>query len=192
MRQAHQPGKMVGPLCGTNLLARRGPPDSANSSGDVRHDCSLAGRHEPQPDDIMRPMQLPDNFRGLKWATILVGLYAAVWIALEGSLGRVVALAFGITLLIAGHIGQRIFGGRTFSLVGWLFVAGLSGLFTGLGVGLLTLVLMGLKSGLHAHGPEFRPEQIEWVLSRIPLWSAAGLLVGLGLGLLSAEWQKQV
>lgn len=139
----------------------------------------------------MRAMRLPKNFPGLKWAAILVGLYAAIWITLEGHVGRVIALALGITLVTAGYLGQRLFGGRTFSPAGWLFATGLSGLLIGLGVALLTLILMGLKSGLHAHGPEFSREEIEWVLSQLPLWSGVGLLAGLGLGVLSAEWQKQ-
>ena len=48
---------------------------------------------------------------------------------------------------------------------------------------LLTLFFMALKTGLHAHGPEFTPSEINWVIARIPLWTAVGLLSGAGLGL---------
>jgi hypothetical protein len=41
---------------------------------------------------------------------------------------------------------------------------------------------MAVKTGLHAHGPEFTPAEINWVLQQTPIWTAAGLLAGLGLG----------
>jgi NhaP-type Na+/H+ or K+/H+ antiporter len=54
----------------------------------------------------------------------------------------------------------------------------------GLGSALLILFLMALKTGLHAHGPEFSAIEVSWVLQQIPLWAAAGLAGGLGVGLL--------
>jgi hypothetical protein len=55
----------------------------------------------------------------------------------------------------------------------------------GLVAGPMMLIFMSLKTGLHAHGPEFTAAQITWVLRQIPLWSLAGLSAGIGFGLLS-------
>jgi hypothetical protein len=65
-----------------------------------------------------------------------------------------------------------------------LYSAGL-GLFIGLGSAFMTLILRAVKTGLHGHGPEFSQAEIEWVIGQIPLWTLAGLIAGLGLGLLS-------
>jgi NhaP-type Na+/H+ or K+/H+ antiporter len=56
-----------------------------------------------------------------------------------------------------------------------------------LGSSLLTLVFMAIKTGLHAHGPEFTLQEIQWVSQQTPLWAAVGLLIGLGLGMLTAR-----
>jgi hypothetical protein len=55
----------------------------------------------------------------------------------------------------------------------------------GAGLALMTLMLMALKTGLHAHGPEYPTDQIFWVWRQLPLWAGVGALAGLGLGLLS-------
>ena len=58
----------------------------------------------------------------------------------------------------------------------------------GLGFGLLTLLIMAVKTGLHGHGPEFSPAEISWVIDQIPLWSLVGLLAGLGVGIVAIGW----
>jgi hypothetical protein len=60
-----------------------------------------------------------------------------------------------------------------------------TGFLFGLGCGLMTLLLMVLKTGLHGHGPEFSPAEINWVWGQIPLWGLVGLLGGLGLGMIT-------
>jgi len=52
--------------------------------------------------------------------------------------------------------------------------------------GPLVLSLMVLKTGLHGHGPEFIPEEINWVLNRIPMFMILGTLISSGLGALFA------
>jgi hypothetical protein len=129
-------------------------------------------------------MQIPAKIPGLRGATVLLGVYAAVWISLEGSLFRVVLMAWWVTAVSLAFLTQRYRGGRTLSTTRWLaLVAGL-GFFLGLGSGLLALFFMALKTGLHAHGPEFSPRQINWVVRQVPWWSGAGILAGLGFGLL--------
>jgi hypothetical protein len=43
---------------------------------------------------------------------------------------------------------------------------------------------MAVKTGLHAHGPEFSPSQIAWVMGQVPWWTSAGLLAGVGLAMI--------
>ena len=63
-------------------------------------------------------------------------------------------------------------------------VTAVFGALLGLGSALFTLLFMAVKTGLHAHGPEFTAEEVNWVVQQIPLWTVVGLLGGLGLGLL--------
>lgn len=137
-----------------------------------------------------RPMRIPERIPGLKLLTFLLALYAVVWIALEGNLVRVLLLALGITVTGLGHGIQRLGAGRTLSRPEWLLLGGLFGLLLGSGSALLALLLMALKTGLHAHGPEFSQAQINWVLGQFPWWAAGGLLAGLGLALLTLAFYR--
>lgn len=93
-------------------------------------------------------------------------------------------MAGGTTLLGAAYFLQHFLGGRTLSSRRWLLLAAASGGLMGLTLGLLALLFMAMKTGLHGHGPEFSPAEINWVLGQLPLWTAAGLSAGLGLGLI--------
>jgi hypothetical protein len=130
-------------------------------------------------------MQIPERVPGLKWLTAAWGVYGVVWIALEGVLWQTVLLAVGTTAVTLLSLIQKYLAGRTWSLGWWLAGTAVAGLTFGLFSGLLTLFFMALKTGLHAHGPEFTPAEIAWVLGQLRLWTAVGLLAGLGLGLLT-------
>ena len=123
-------------------------------------------------------MEIPPKIRGLKWLTIIVGLYAIVWLSLEGAVAQVIALAVGLALLGAGYLTQRLMGGRELTVSQWLLFAGSLGAITGLTCGLLVLALMAIKTGLHGHGPEFTASQIERAVAQIPLWTLSGLIAG--------------
>lgn len=116
-----------------------------------------------------------------KAAAAVTGLYALVWMALEGALGRDILLA--ALALVAGllYLDGR---GRQRWRPRHVVIAAVAGLLAGAGLALLTLFLMALKTGMHAHGPEYSPADLAWVWAQLPLWSAAGALLGLGLGLL--------
>ena len=129
-------------------------------------------------------MQVPAKMPALKGATILLGGYFVVWVALEGNLSQTIALAMLAIGVWLGRIGQRYGAGRKMSPAGWLLLSGFGGLFFGGGIGPLTLALMALKTGLHAHGPEFTLLEINFIVTQMPLWGFAGLLAGLGLGLI--------
>lgn len=129
-------------------------------------------------------MQIPAKIPGLKAATILLGGYFVVWVALEGDMSQTVVLAGLAMGVLLGRIGQRYGAGRKLSPAGWLLLSGVGGASFGAGLGPLTLALMALKTGLHFHGPEFTPLEINFIMAQIPLWGLAGLLAGLGLGLI--------
>jgi archaellum biogenesis protein FlaJ (TadC family) len=64
------------------------------------------------------------------------------------------------------------------------------GSLTGLAVTPVALFLMALKTGLHSHlAPEFTSSQVIIVLARTPIWIIGGLLIGVGMGLIS--WSQQ-
>jgi len=137
-------------------------------------------------------MQIPRQIPGLKWATALLGLYGMVWMALEGTLLRETLLGASATAVALAHLTQRFLGARRLPRALWLLAAGGLGALGGAGSAILTLVFMALKTGLHAHGPEFTPAEINWVAAQIPLWTATGGLTGVGLGLIvSAAWAEQ-
>jgi hypothetical protein len=130
-------------------------------------------------------MQIPSRFPGLRLFSILVAIYAAIWISLEGAKQQVVLLAIAFMLVITSYLLQRFLGGKQLSAGRWLLYAAGMGLIIGLGSAFSTLIFMAVKTGLHGHGPEFTKAEIEWVIGQIPLWAITGLIAGLGLGLLT-------
>ena len=78
-------------------------------------------------------MHIPSRVPGLRIATVPVGLYAVVWIGLEGDLGRLLLLAAGLSLVAGGYAVQRFLGGRQLSKGRWLLasagIAAVAGLF---------------------------------------------------------------
>ena len=129
-------------------------------------------------------MQIPDRVYGLKWLIIFWAVTAVLWSLLEGDFGRVLIFGFFTTLTGLTYLFQRFLAGWAFSAVGGLMIMALWGLALGVGTILVTLFLMAVKTGLHAHGPEFSQAEITAVWNYLPLWSLAGLLGGLGLGLI--------
>lgn len=130
-------------------------------------------------------MPIPEKIPGLKPGFILLAVYTAVWITLEGTLWQVIVMGVGYTAVALGYGWQKWLSGRVMN--GWQvwMVTAVTGLLFGLGSGLLSLIFMAIKTGLHAHGPEFTPAEINWILRQTPIWAAAGLLAGLGGGLLT-------
>jgi hypothetical protein len=121
----------------------------------------------------------------MRLATLLLIAATIIWIAFEGYLPRVLLLSVAGTLLVMIQVIHRILGGTVLSPVGWLLGFTLSGLVAGAGIPLLTLLLMVVKTGLHAHGPEFSAAEFVWVASNIPVWTGGGLLAGAGLALIT-------
>lgn len=132
-------------------------------------------------------MLFPKTLPALKWFTLLLGVYFVIWIPLEGNLAQAVLMGVWVALLTAARLAQRWLGGRTLGRGRWLLAAALFGLYLGLGSAIFTLLAMTVKTGLHAHGPEFTRAEINWVLEQLPYWTAAGLLAGLGLSLIFVD-----
>ncbi len=130
-------------------------------------------------------MQIPRKIPGLKLALVLLAIYTAVWITLEGALWRVIVMGVGSTAVSLLYGWQKWLGGRLVNDWVWWGGTAVTGLLFGLGSGLLSLVFMAVKTGLHAHGPEFTPGEINWILQQTPIWTMAGLFAGLGWGLLA-------
>ena len=131
-----------------------------------------------------KTMQIPDQIPGFKWLAALWVIMAVIWSVLEGSFERVLIFGFLTALTGLAYLFQRMMGGRHFSAVPGLLLMGLWGLALGAGTVLMTLLLMAVKTGLHAHGAEFTTAEITAVWGYLPLWSLVGLLAGLGVGLL--------
>lgn len=131
-------------------------------------------------------MIVPTTFPGLRQATILLGVTGFIWIALEGDLRRDTLLGIWVMIVAVLQIMERVVGGRQLSRPRWLAVTSLAGLLCGAGSVLTTISLMALKTGLHAHGPEFTPAEVAGVWAQLPLWSLVGAIAGLGLGLIAA------
>ena len=129
-------------------------------------------------------MRIPDGIPGIKWITVIWGVYVVVWATLESGLWATVFAAVLTVIALFGHLFNRFLSGRMLSPVVWLVVTAVFGALFGLGSALLTLIFMAIKTGIHAHGPEFSTLELNWVFQQIPLWTLAGLLGGLGLGLL--------
>lgn len=129
-------------------------------------------------------MNIPAHVPGLRWAAAIVLVYAVIWIALEGNLWRVTLLGCATALLLLGFAFQRWIAWRRIPAFSWIALCAALGTLGGFSSAVLTLIFMAVKTGLHAHGPEFDTAQITWIVRQIPWWTTGGLFAGLGLGLL--------
>jgi hypothetical protein len=128
---------------------------------------------------------------GLRIAAVLLGFYGVLWIALEGNLWIDLLLSAWLMAVAAWYLANRYLAGRTLPLARWLALLASLGLAFGAGLVLLILFFMALKTGLHAHGPEYSPAEVAWVWARLPLLSVAGLLAGLGVGMATAGLRRR-
>lgn len=130
-------------------------------------------------------MHIPAKLPGLRKLTAVWAVYGMVWMVWEGKLWPVVLMGGLTTAVLLGYLGQKVMAARSVSVGWWVVTTAVTGACFGFFSGILALFFMALKTGLHGHGPEFTPAEINWVLAQIPLWTAVGCLAGAGLGLLS-------
>lgn len=129
-------------------------------------------------------MVIPKRIPGLKIAAVVLALFGALWITLEGEL-RWSAIMAVLTIVVAsGYMLQRLFGGKNLNLLQGLGIFAILGILAGLLFTSLTLLFMVVKTGLHGHGPEFSQNEIMWILDRVALWVLVGLMAAVGTALL--------
>jgi hypothetical protein len=126
----------------------------------------------------------------LRVVTLLWGVYALVWLALEGDVGRDTLLAGWGLALAAVWLLARLFGGQALPAGRVAALGAAVGLVWGAALGPAVLGLMAFKTGLHGHGPEYTAAQIAGVWVQWPLWSVAGLIAGAGLALVAAALRR--
>lgn len=119
-----------------------------------------------------------------KWLVLIWALVMVVWMILEGSLALTVFLGLFTSLLILIASIRKWFAERWPNWKYSVLVWGVLGLLLGIGTVLMTLTLMAVKTGIHAHGPEYSTGEITWVIDQILLWAVSGLIAGGGVGLL--------
>ncbi|MBP6016767.1 MAG: hypothetical protein KA586_08610 [Candidatus Promineofilum sp.] len=128
--------------------------------------------------------------RRFKLTLGIVGVFTAVWMVTEGDLGRDVVLAGSLLLVGLMALMRRWSWIRTLPPGKTVLLGVAGGLAYGIGLVLLTLFLMAVKTGLHAHGLEYTSYQLVWVWRQLPLWVVAGGLMGLSVGLLAVARKR--
>jgi hypothetical protein len=107
-----------------------------------------------------------------------------VWLPLEeNSVTVVTLLGVGLSGLLVAHVAVR----RAAHSHTGIATAGYGALF-GAGAALGTALLMFLKTASHAHPyPDFSPLLMLSMLERLPAWTLAGALGGLGVALIRSR-----
>lgn len=136
-------------------------------------------------------MSIPKSIPYFRTITLISGLYGIAWLAFEGHLWRDLAWAAALLALGLAFLLVRYFGGRKMPFPTFVMLWAGLGLAYGVGLVFLTLFLMSLKTGLHAHGPEYSAQEVTWIWNQLPVWGGVGLLAGLGLGFLVVAWQRE-
>ncbi|MFT5193532.1 MAG: hypothetical protein ACI9EW_001394 [Cellvibrionaceae bacterium] len=125
----------------------------------------------------------------LAWPTIFTFIIVMGWMAFEGILWLVVSIGIVLTIIWVWVGLKQVrpkMEGWLVNLTGFATIAVLwsaAGAFSGFIAPLSIVALMVFKTGIHSHGPEFSPYEIEWVLSQSLRWGLLGLLAGFGVGL---------
>lgn len=90
----------------------------------------------------------------------------------------------GILSVVWWAMNPRWFGGKTFTPRQWTLALALIGATSGLSASVGTALLMLFKNFRHAHiYPDYPLAMIGAMLARAPVWSLAGLLIGVGMAL---------
>jgi hypothetical protein len=131
-------------------------------------------------------IHLPQPRHRLTLSLLGYGLVLLVWLSLEdnGTLS-VAVLGTGAALLFTlGWLLQRI-GGRELPVRLWFPGGIVLGGIIGAASSLMTTLLMFFKTGWHGHAfADYPPEMLLAMLQRLPVWTLAGLLIGLALALM--------
>lgn len=132
----------------------------------------------------------PRSKRGARLINTVYFLLLLVWMPIEGNLLMVTIFGGATALWLTFHLISYLTRWQTAIASFNLLIWGGIGLINGLMLPPIILMLMGLKTGLHAHGPEFTPVEIAYILSRFVPWGGLGLLGGLGWGMMRQGWRR--
>jgi hypothetical protein len=127
-------------------------------------------------------------------AVLIYALALVLWFGTEDrSPGYVTTLGACGAALTAAHATRDAWGRSLRAATSGRRLAwrGFGGLLAGLLAGPLIGSLMVVKISLHGHNtPDFTLEELVGSLARAPVWTAAGLLAGLGIGLLDIAFHR--
>jgi hypothetical protein len=124
----------------------------------------------------------------LRIAGLILGILLLVWIPIEDT-GE--SLVVGLAIIFCAWFAIRhLLLSVKDRLPLWMHYL-LTGLIAGLSITPVALLLIAFKSGIHGHEvPDFTPTQMARVVEMTPIFTAAGILTGLGAGLLRKEQTK--
>lgn len=137
-------------------------------------------------------IRLPDLRRPLLLATGLYAVAFFLWLGVEDSTVLPAAVFGGAAAALGlAHFLRIGYSGRGFTLAGWFALMASGGAAAGAASALVAVLFMAMKVSLHSHtGPDYSLEAVVGVLARAPQWGIAGLLCGLGLGLIGLARQR--
>lgn len=135
---------------------------------------------------------------------LIVGIIWIIWLSIEDSSERGVLLfsvTFSVLLalrFVITNSAQSTNGDLKYPLPEvqqstkkFMFYP-IVGAVTGLAVTPIAIFMMALKTGLHSHlAPDFTSAQVTTVLIRTPIWIIGGLLIGVGMSLISWSEDKK-
>lgn len=131
--------------------------------------------------------ELKNSRRRLKLGALLLGIVILIWIPIEESNEAGVLVLSG---LLSAWVGIWLLQGTHKTKLRTIIKYSIVGGGAGLLMGLIAIFLMAIKTGIHGHGtPDYTPEQILEIISRIPFFVLGGVLIGVGGSLLRiVQW----
>ena len=123
----------------------------------------------------------------LKLGGVILGIVILIWLPIEESNKIFVLILSGLVCAWAGiWLLQGTYKTKLRTIITYILVGGGAGLM----MGLVAILLMAIKTGIHGHGtPDYTPEQIIEILLRTPFFVLGGVLIGVGGSLLRiVQW----
>jgi hypothetical protein len=126
--------------------------------------------------------------RIMRACLLATGALVFLWLRIEEASALLAMLGgWGVTLAVVIWYGWKALSERSLTVRQWMPIAALTGAVTGLAAAIVSVLLMLLKNGLHAHlFPDFPFEMMRAVLGFIPWWMMGACLVAVGMGALWA------
>lgn len=133
-----------------------------------------------------QPYIIPRRGPRLTFLAVGYGLVILFWLNREDTmLGPVIILGSGLAILTTALGVVRMKAGARLTNRQMIASSAVLGGSSGLLSAPLTVGLMFFKTALHGHGvPDYPFAIMGATLARTPAWGLAGLLLGLGMGLL--------